>query len=165
MGEVTKEFYSLEKNGLRSHERFNWENLSLKSSSGSGLGRNAHARFNESVVIHVAEKGYKTKKGGELRPTFAIYIGSSVVERSRWIGGDRVVVLYDKNLKILLIKRVTSGGHCAQKEGKGRLKIALTYRDGFPEIKGAIACSVLEPAHPLWSEGIPVKISDYIKVQ
>lgn len=146
---------SLEKDGLRTSIKYNFESLtdklSAKSYSRTNLGDTQNG-------IYIGKYRSHTRKDGSVAFSFKISIGSKIVERTRWIKGDRVAVFYDRYNKTMLLKRVASGGHGLTTETSGRLSTSMTYMPGFPEFKDKevnIRCIPLNIDHPLWAEGVP----------
>jgi hypothetical protein len=84
---------------------------------------------------------YSGSKHGE-RYAMRVSIPVAVAKRARIIPGDRVDVLFDKDSREGLVKRVNSGGWKLCETGKGgsRLYVKVSFVHGMPSVVSPVSC-------------------------
>jgi hypothetical protein len=95
--------------------------------------------FSEWDLIFATDR--KSVAGGV---TYGMRIGISqaFAKKARIIDGDRVEILFDKEEKAGLIRRVNDGGHQISSYGKKntRLYIKPTIKPGMPTVAETVGC-------------------------
>ncbi len=92
---------------------------------------NYHGRC--STVAGNDEVGFSiTARAGKRKPVIRLTLGAGILDRLRWVGGDRLQVLYDN--KFLFIRRSNDGDYCVhqKKSKRGRVTVTVTLIPPMP---------------------------------
>jgi hypothetical protein len=85
-------------------------------------------------------------------------ISQEIVKKARFMPGDRVDVLIDREARMVLIKRVTSGGWALSYRTKSneRAMVQISWSIGLPSVSQAAPCSEVK----VTEDGIIFKLPD-----
>jgi hypothetical protein len=136
--------------------------------------RGAHGSGRTSRVLHerliYIKTGKKThgKGRGQSDLTIAITIGKKIIDECRWVIGDRIDILHDKQNKVIYLCRVHDGGYalsnataektasCIGKAMRGVVQATITKESGFTsDVRASVNYKVTE-------SGILIELPDWI---
>lgn len=125
--------------------------LSGIADTSRGVGkyqRGPHTSSRQYIVVGMGTGGFS--KNGDERKSIVIRLSTALAKEARILHGDRLDLLFDKDSRLGLLKRVNKGGYAASATGKKRDEIEpskfysvtmkLTYYPGMPIFKAYTEC-------------------------
>lgn len=128
---------------------------SVTEISGRAPGRGGQ-RLLDGVTISTDRRVSKGHAGSEYTMRFSI--SQNLTKKARFMPGDRVDVLIDREARMALIKRVSSGGWALSYRTKSneRAMVQISWCVGLPSVKQSTACSDVQ----VTEDGIIFKLPD-----
>lgn len=90
------------------------------------------------------------------RFSLTVRIPPEVVTKARIIAGDKVDILIDQQSKLVIVRRISSGGWTLSKaNSKGSLAVKVTWQVGMPSVSETVFCD-----YTLVDDGICFELPD-----
>lgn len=128
---------------------------SVTEISGRAPGRGGQ-RLLDGVTISTDRRSPRGHAASEYTMRFSI--SQQLTKKARFMPGDRVDVLIDREARLVLIKRVSSGGWALSYRTKSneRAMVQISWCEGLPSVKRSTACSDVQ----VTEDGIIFKLPD-----
>jgi len=137
----------LNRDGIIKSNKYHFEVLNPGGRSYSAAGK--YGKLEDLVYMSIHRS-----KSNKTHSTLAFYIGKNIVNKHRFIDGDRISILSDLNNKIIILKRITEGGNRLCADGKRKFKITTSTSERSPKINKLTICKELSMDDPNSQEGI-----------
>lgn len=113
-------------------------------------------RLPQGVSISTDRRSPKGHAASEF--SMRLSISQEIIKKARFMPGDRVDVLIDREARMVLIKRVTSGGWALSYRTKSneRAMVQISWSIGLPSVSQSTPCSEVK----VTEDGIIFKLPD-----